>query len=125
MTLTIPSRTTLFMLPAQKAHIASISGSSSSHEHDSGEIACTFCKKGVTGEALIRYKYEDYYVDETLIFHRACEKPYLLFQAGKVHQCPKCKGFGVSVVNNSFCNLCDGDGMLEKPAIPIDWKKAP
>jgi hypothetical protein len=135
------------------------------YEKGSGEVVCTHCTKGIQGDAVIAYRYEDDYVEDIIILHRTCVKPFKLQRAGKVHKCPKCNGEGdrlrntlniyttpggkMEVVMSSevyqyperyregkmekirditeTCHLCDGDGYLEKPPIPIitDWKKAP
>jgi ribosomal protein L37AE/L43A len=94
-------------------------------EKGSGEWNCKHCHKSIRGLAIIDYTYEGHHVNESIFLHSECAKPYRLLQAGKVHKCPKCDGLGFFTVNNSVCKLCDGDGMLEKPAIPIDWKKSP
>lgn len=69
-------------------------GNGLTYERGSGQIVCDHCKKGISGEAVIGYKYESDYVDEAVIVHKDCVRPYKLQKAGKVHKCPKCNGQG-------------------------------
>lgn len=106
-----------------------------------GHVACTFCKKGIIGEAFIGYSYEDDHPDQEWILHKDCVKPFKLAKRGKVHKCPKCSATGLvkvrveldvrfsggydHIMEPKTCDLCNGDGYLEKEPIPVitDWKK--
>ena len=120
------------------------------YEKGSGQILCNHCKKGISGEAIIGYKYEDDYVEDHTIIHKNCLKSFQANKIGLAHECPKCKGsgsYGSSlgaviasppygkpdlrtaaevIADETKCKLCEGHGYLAKPPIPVitDWKKA-
>lgn len=59
-----------------------------------GMFVCTHCTQSVNGLAHISYKLEDDFVEEWIMLHEACLKPYKLKKKGLVHKCPKCHGSG-------------------------------
>lgn len=94
-------------------------------------LKCRFCKKDVAGQdnlARVYYRGDD--SDDLEPFHLVhigCSNAYIASISGKKHKCPKCEGIGTLVLKEAtalkvFCDLCSGDGFLEKEPVPTSWK---
>lgn len=59
-----------------------------------GMFVCTHCTNSVTGLAHIYYRLEDDFIEDWIILHQDCLKPYKLVKKGLTHKCPKCNGTG-------------------------------
>lgn len=100
-------------------------------------MKCAHCKNGIHGSA---------HIDDDVVLHSDCRRPYEQAKIGRTHRCPKCRGVGgettetpryhteggfngyfdpgVQVfdgVNKNFtsCDFCDGQGYLAAEPEPI------
>ena len=107
-------------------------------EKISGELLCTHCSKPLRGDCVVDYHWEDDFVEDILIVHKACAEPYKMKQKGLPFECPKCNKAGkvpahmdetghITWPGTKPCDLCNGRGWLAKEPKPITkvvgWEK--
>ena len=64
------------------------------YEKSSGMFKCAHCTKEVQGKAHVSYTLDSDYVDEIVVLHEDCIRPYNLNKKNLTHKCPKCNGSG-------------------------------
>lgn len=64
------------------------------YEKSSGMFKCAHCTKEVQGKAHVSYTLDSDYVDEIIVLHEDCIRPYKLNKKNLTHKCPKCNGSG-------------------------------
>lgn len=94
-----------------------------------GEIECSHCSVGVSGEVVVSYTLEDDFVDSTFVLHKACVQPFKMARANKVHKCPKCNGTGIKSMDTLYVATKEGRTELvlasvihQRPGNWYDWK---
>jgi hypothetical protein len=64
------------------------------YEKSSGMFKCAHCTKEIQGKAHVSYTLDSDYVDEIIVLHEDCVRPYKLNKKNLTHKCPKCNGSG-------------------------------